>query len=253
MKASAKEATETELLKLLDVLAENQSLFFSQQGELIRERLKTLISEQRSSFGWDATRRLVLLFKLVLSCPVLLSKPPGFEWVLEDFIDAFHHNLITTKSGARSKSYEGIYHFVDMNVFREAWETAWGQLHRGRPKKPIAPYGVARTVEKLMVEEGLSLSNAVEKVAQQEGPRKRIGRGSKDADVFVEKSTIYKNLREVGNRERSKIQTDEVYLPGVGLIKPKVTDLRTEKGKAVRQEILTKRSRGFPKKPKNKN
>ena len=251
-KVPAKEATETELLKLLDVLAENQALFHSQQGESYRERLKALISEQRSSFGWDATRRLVLLFKLVLSCPVLLSQPPEFEWVLEDFIDALHHNLLSTKYGLRSHSYEGIYHFVDMKVFREAWESAWGQLHRGRPKKPVAQYGVARAVEKLMTEEGLSFSHAVEKLAKQESPRKRKGRGEKDDDVDVEKSTIYASLRKVGTRERSKIQPDEVYLPGAGLIKPKRTDLRSEQEKAIRNEILAKRVRGFPKKPKNK-
>jgi len=249
-----KEETETELLQLLDELAENQALFYSQQGVSSRERLKTLISERRSSFGWDAKRRLVLLFKLVLSCPVLLSKPPGFEWVLEEFIDAFHFNLLSTKYGLRAHSYEGIHHFVDMNVFHEAWETAWGQLHRGRPKKKllVTQYGVAKVVEKLMVEEGLSFSHAVEKLAKQESPRKRKGRGKKDDDVDVEKSTIYASLRKVGNRERSKIQTDEVYLPGVGLTKPKRTDLRSERQKAIRDEILTRRVRGFPKKPKNK-
>jgi hypothetical protein len=252
MKAPAKEKTETELLELLDVLAENQALFYSKKSASSRERLKTLISERRSSFGWDAKRRLVLLFKLVLSCPVLLSKPPGFEWVLEEFIDAFHHNLLSTKYGLRAHSYEGIYHSVDMNVFREAWETAWGQLHRGGPKKPVTQYGVARAVEKLMTEEGLSFSHAVEKLAKQESPRKRKGRGEKDDDVDVEKSTIYASLRKVGNRERSKIQPDEVYLRGVGLIKPKLIDLRTEREKAIREEMLAKRVRGFPVKLKKK-
>jgi hypothetical protein len=253
MKVPAKEKTETELLELLDVLAENHAPFHSQQGESYRESLKSLISEQRSSCGWDAKRRLVLLFKLVLSCPVLLSQPPGFEWVLEEFIDAFHFNLLSTKYGLRSLSHEDIYHFVDMKVFREAWETAWGQLHRGRPKKlPVTQYGVVRAVEKLMVKKKLSYSQAVEKLAKQESPRKRRGRGKKDDDVDVEKPTIYASLREVGKRERSKIQPDEVYLPGAGLIKPTRIDLRSEQEKAIRNEILTKRVRGFPKKPKKK-
>jgi hypothetical protein len=253
MKAPVKEESATELLELLDVLAENRALFYSKRGASLRERLKILISEQRSLFGRDAERRLVQLFKLVLSCPNLLSKPPGFEWILDEFIDAFHFNLLSTKYGLRSHSYEGIYHFVDMKVFREAWESAWGQLHRGRPKKLlVTQYGIARAVEELMVKEKLSFPQAVEKLAKQESPRKRRGRGKKDDDVEVEKSTIYAALRKVGERERSNIQTDEIYLPGVGLIEPKRTDLRSEKEKAIRNEILTKRVRGYPKKPKSK-
>lgn len=254
MTAPAKDKTEIELLNLLDKLAENQALFYSHQGVSIRERLKILISEQQSSFGLDAKRRLVLLFTLVQSCPYLLSKPPGFEWVLEDFIDAFHHNLLSTKFGLRSHSYEGIYHFVDMKVFREAWNLVWGQLHRGGPKKLLVrQYGVARAVEKLMVDEGLSLPHAVEKLAQQESPRKRKGRDKQYGDVVVDKSTIYAALRKVGDRERSRIQPDEIYQPGVGLIKPTRIDLRSKRQKAIRKEILAKRVRGFPKKPKSKN
>ena len=116
MKAPAKEDSETELLQLVDELAENQALFYSQQGVSSRERLKILISEQRSSCCEDCKRRLVLLFRLVLSCPVLLSSPPGFEWILKEYIDALHFNLLSTKYGLRSHSYEGKYHFIDMNV-----------------------------------------------------------------------------------------------------------------------------------------
>jgi hypothetical protein len=197
-------AEETELLQLLDVLAENQALFHSQQGESIRERLKFLISKHPSSSGFDVKRRLILLFKMIQSCPNLLSQPPGFEWVLEDFIEALHRNLISTKYGLTAQSHEGMYYSVDMKVFREAWESAWGQLHRGGRKTLLTKqYGVARAVEKLMVKQKLSLSQAVEKVAKQESPRKRRGRGKKGDDVDVEKSTIYAALRKVGERERS--------------------------------------------------
>ena len=182
-----------------------------------------------------------------------LNDQPGFEWVQEDFIDALHHNLISTKYGIRAGNHKGMYLFVDMNVFREAWESAWGQLHRGGPKKLLVrQYGDARAVEQLMVTENLSLPEAVEKLAKQESPRKRRGRGKEDGDVFVDKSTIYTSLRKVGNQERSKIQTDEIYLPGIGLINPKRSDTRTEREKAIREEMLAKRVRGFPKKPKNK-
>ncbi len=247
MKGPAKEESETELLQLLDTLAENGALFYSQKGEAIRERLKILISEQRSAFGLDAKRRLVLLFKLMQSCSNLLSKPPGFEWVLEEFIDALHRSQLSTKYGLRAHSYEGIHHSIDMNVFRDAWQTAWGQLHRGTGKRSVMQdYAAVRSVANLMVGKGLSLPQAVEELAHQQSPRRRKGRGRKDVDVTVEKSTIYAALRRVGNRERSRIQPDEAYLPGVGLIKPKMTDLRSEKEKAAIKEILAKRGHGFP-------
>lgn len=253
MKIPAKENPEAEMLKLLDVLVQNQALFLSQQGKSITERLKVLISEQRSSFGQDAKRRLVLLFKLVLSCPGLLSKPPGFEWVVEEFSDALHRNLLSVKYGLRSQCCEGIYHSVDMNVFREAGKAAWGQLHRGGPKKLlVTQYGDARAVEKLMVDEGLSFPDAVAKVANQAGSKKRKGRGHEHGDVVVEKSTIYKSVRVVGDRERAKIKTADVYLRGVGLIKPKLTDLRSEREVAIRKEMLAKRPRGFPTSRKSK-
>ena len=70
-------------------------------------------------------------------------------------------------------------------------------------------------------------------------------------NVTVEKSTIYAALRRVGERERTRIQTDEVYLPGIGLSKPKRTDLGSDQKKAIREEMLAKRARGYPK-PKKK-
>ena len=183
MRAIAKDEKEIELLKLLDVLAENRALFHSKQGMSIRKRLKVLISEQRNSFVWDAKGRLVFLFRLVLSCPILLSRPPGFEWILEDFIDALHFTLLSTKYGLRSQIYEGKKTWVDINVFREAWSSAWGQLHRGTGKRSvILDYAIARDVEKLMMKEGLAFPDAVEKLAHQQSPRKRKGKREKGCE-----------------------------------------------------------------------
>jgi hypothetical protein len=233
--------------QLLDLFTDHPSLFTSKQGHAYRDRLKTLISETRSSCGHDAKQRLTQVFRLILSCPFLLTKPEGFEWVPEEFIDALVANRLSARLGLRSYKHEGIYHHVDMKIFHEAWQKAWGQLNRGQPKKPLTHYSIAKDVEDLMVRQGLELPHAVQMVASERSRDRKDG-------VVLEDTTVYRSLREVGERERTRFEAEEVYFGRVGLIKPMNIDVRSAKEKKAREEMLKKRSRGFPsrKKPKKK-
>jgi hypothetical protein len=232
---------EEEEAQLLDLFFERAYLLFTEQGRTYKDRLKALIAERQRSFGQDAQKRLVHLFTLVMRCPFLLSKPEGFEWVLEEYIDVHRFSRLSIRWGLRSHSYGGTYHHVDKEVFREAWHIAWGELNKGRPNKPLSNYGIAQEVEELMVFEGCTLPEAVKKVARDRSRNRKDGR-----EVEVEEATIYRSLREVAKRERRSIPMEEVFYPGAGLIKPTYTDLRTPKQKQAREEMLKERARGFP-------
>ncbi len=184
MRKTDKSPSVKELFDLADGLSYGN--FWLPEEKAKRERLMTLARsywkdiEKEGSVGRKAVKReaiikqLVFIFRLILTCPDLLDRPPGFEWAM----DTLKRELLFRK-----------YNPAANKAFWEALQKVRSTFI-GRPRNFGRDWDIHRKVMFLMEKEGLSKTEAVEKLAEE------LGMEREDA---MDTSTIWKALERFEN------------------------------------------------------
>jgi hypothetical protein len=179
MRKTEESSLEKELFNLADELS--QGNFWLPEEKAKRERLMTLarsywqdIEKEGSVEGGaikreDIVKQLAFIIRLILTCPDLLDRPPGFEWA----IDTLKQELLFRK-----------YNPTANKAFWEALQKVRG-MFTGRPRNFGKDWAIHTKVMLLMEKDGLSKTKAVEKLAEE------LGKEREDA---MDTSTIWKAL-----------------------------------------------------------
>jgi hypothetical protein len=182
MKKRPKTLSEAEIIKLADGLA----LEFSLPGAAARRERFAKAAQAYMETIKDQPRVVWLSFllRLLLTCPALLDRPTGFEWIL---------NQVQWELYYRKKNRSADRDFWDaFNKVRIA-------MRLGRPSDKAQDYRRYERVKELIKEQGISKTRAVELLAADEGPRRDIrGIWRALARVKREQTTRRKLLQPTG-------------------------------------------------------
>lgn len=182
---------ESDLFKLADALA--HPAFRLKMAEDDRERLKSAAwahwqnVKEEGRITW-----LAYLLRLIFTCPPLLERPPGFEWIMQTL------------------TWELYFRKHNRSADRDFWEAMTkvrARLRRGRPSEQARDFFRWKEVNRLMNEEGLNKTKAVQRVTEQEG-------GSLDS------RTIWKSLERFERQDTARRKRWGFFrnIPPVGFV-----------------------------------
>lgn len=174
---------EKEIFELADALA---NCFWSATEN--RARLQTLAWRH-----WEqvqSQKRVVwlpYLLQLLLTCPPLFGEPAGFEWIMQQV------------------SWELQYRKYNPSADKDFWDalmTVKRKMRRGRPRDKGQDIDRALSVSRLMREQGLNKTQAVEQLTELVSAQSDEGK--------VDVSTVWKSLERF---EADQIQRRSVLPP----------------------------------------
>lgn len=160
---------EKEIFQLADALS---SCFYFSTAAEHRARLQTLAWQY-----WEQVQSqkrvvwLAYLLRLLLTCPPLFGAPVGFEWIMQQVSWELEYRKYNPRAD---------------NDFWAALQTAKRKMRRGRPPDKGQDIDRALAVSRLMREEGLNKTQAVERLTE------LVSAQSEDGKVDV--STVWKSL-----------------------------------------------------------
>ena len=159
MNKKPKTLSEAEIIKLADGLA----LEFWLPGAAVRRERFRKAAQAYMEIIKDQPRVVWLpyLLRLLLTCPPLLDRPTGFEWVLNQV------------------QWELYYRIKNRSADRDFWEAfkkARIAMQLGRPPDKAQDYHQYERVKQLMKEQGISKTRAVELLAGSSGATRGIWR-----------------------------------------------------------------------------
>ena len=167
---------EEELFKVVEAAS---SVFWLKEAEGFKDRLKELLRAHRpvknDMVVEDRVKWFAYVIRLVLNCPSFLEKPSGFEWVMEDFQRILALRKI-------SPDYErDFWRAIDhvRAILRPA----------SRPARKDKDYFRCMMIYHMVKNEGLSMTKAVEKLAEDEA-------------LFIRKKSKADPVDQVENKAR---------------------------------------------------
>ena len=152
MKKRPKTISEAAIMKLADELA----LEFWLPGAAARREqfAKVALAYMETIKNQPRVVWLSYLLRLLFTCPPLLDRPKGFEWVLNQV------------------QWELYYRKKNRSADRDFWKALKNSriaMQRGRPSDRAQDYHRYERVKQLMKEQGISKTRAVELLATGEG------------------------------------------------------------------------------------
>jgi len=207
-------------------LAEKVALIFDwPQAALLRGRLSELAGAYRNRIrphgptdSWATTTKwTAFLLRMVLTCPRLLSRPPDFEWVIDDLEHILSRRNWEAKcerdfwdavTRVKEVMWTGHVHDKALDYFR--YTTVYGLMH---PPVQLANI-VARS----------SKSEAIERAAVMEG--KLLG------TLPPHERVVYRSFEKVEN----ELKALNALLPPESAIGPPPTAKRARKPKELRKK-----------------
>lgn len=176
---------EKEVFQLADALS---GCFWFPTAAEDRARLQTLAWRY-----WERVKSqervvwLPYLLRLLLTCPPLFGEPAGFEWVMQQV------------------RWELEYRKYNPSADKDFWEAlkrVKGKMRRGRPPDKGQDIDRALSVERLMREQGLNKTQAVERLTELVSAQSDEGK--------VDVSTVWKSLERF---EADQTQRRRLFLP----------------------------------------
>ncbi|MGH9783992.1 MAG: hypothetical protein ACRD88_07380 [Terriglobia bacterium] len=174
MKKRGKTLSEAEVFRLADALA---LVFWLPGAEVDKQRLR-----EGAWAYWEKIKKekrtvwLTYLLQLLITCPPLFERPPGFEWIQQQLM------------------WELYYRKANQSADRDFWEAmkrVHSALRRGRPSDKARDYFWYERVQALMKQEGLSKTKAVERLAELVSEKQ-------------DTSAIWKSLARVEKEQRTR-------------------------------------------------
>ena len=156
---------------------------------------------------------------------MILNRPRGFEWIVNEFSDALDLRLMASELDARAAQYGGICYGLDEEVFREAIHDAMVQFAKRKPRNLRRNQKIAEAVESEMKVRKHPKNFAVEKVAE----RRLQGEGG--VRLTSERS-VYRAIKQVEEFRKTRRPSDPVLFlePGDRYIE---IDGKRGKGKEI--------------------
>ncbi len=212
--------------QLLYNFGRESRLFVASQADSHRARLLELLEAKRQELGFDRKKILEFCFDVIQRCPLILNRPPGFEWIVNEFRDALDLRLMASELEARAGQYGGICYGLDEEVFREALHDAMVQFSKRKPRNLRRNQKIAEEVEREMNVRGNPKNFAVDKVAE------RGLQGENGFSLSSERS-VYRAIKQVEEYRKTRRPSDPVLLlePGDRLIE---IDIERGQGKETR-------------------
>ncbi len=185
---------EEELFRVVEAAS---SVFWLKEAEGFKNRLKGLLRAHRpvkdEMVVEDRVKWCAYVIRLVLTCPALLEKPSGFEWVMEDFQRILALRKI-------SPDYE--------RDFWEAMDHVRGILRpASRPARKDKDYFRYLRIYHMVKNEGLNKTKAIETLAEEEALyiKKQSKADPVDQAVNKEKE-IRESLKRVEQEQQEMVK-----------------------------------------------
>jgi hypothetical protein len=190
MKDEKGKFSEIELFDLVDAAS---YVFWEKEAEGFKRHLKDLLWAHRPVESEivvkDWVKWFAYVIRLILTCPPLLEKPPGFEWVMGDF-----ERILSFRK----------FRFDYDRYFWDALDKVRRELRKGRPSRKDKDYERYMSIGYMVKYKGLSKSQAVEQLAVQEALTV-IWDGVWSPQIgFLDEAFTQKTLQRLGEKKYDK-------------------------------------------------